>query len=240
MQAGRKNSVNTHGALSASEQLLGDFPLFADLKRNEIKRLARGAVSYELPRGRVLFHQGEACAALHLIVSGQVKLSVQTARGDEKVIELVDAGGSLGEVALLMKQPYIMTAEVIADARFVELGRDAVLGQLAHNVNFLRCILGEVCRRLNQRTRDLEDCLLLNGTQRVAGFLLSQAPANGSTGTLTTITLPAKKSIIASRLNLTHEHFSRILRDIQTAGLVEVRGRQIRLLNVARLRNFPD
>jgi CRP-like cAMP-binding protein len=53
------------------------------------------------------------------------------------------------------------------------------------------------------------------------------------------IRLPAKKSIIASRLNLTQEHFSRILHEIQAAGLVEIRGREIRLLDVGRLRTYP-
>ena len=221
------------------ESLLTEFPLLAELKRDEVRRLARGAVQYDLPRGRVLFRQGEACSALHLIVSGQVKLYVQTARGDEKVMELTGAGGSLGEMALLMRQPYMMTAEVIVDSCFIELGMEAVLALLTNNVNFLRCMLREVCRRLSQRTRDLENCLLLNGTQRVTGFFLSQLPANGSSPALTTVTLPAKKSIIASRLNLTHEHFSRILREMQSEGLIQVRGREIRLLDVARMRDFP-
>jgi CRP-like cAMP-binding protein len=80
---------------------------------------------------------------------------------------------------------------------------------------------------------------LLSGTQRVAGFLLSQLPPNGAAVTQATVTLPAQKSIIASRLNLTHEHFSRILRDIQSAGLIEVRGRQITFIDVAHLRSYP-
>lgn len=231
--------MDTPNAVSPIESTLGNFALLADLKRDEIARLASGAIRYDLPRGRVLYRQGEPCSGLHLLMSGQVKLYVQTARGDEKVIELVGAGGSLGEVALFMNQPYRMTAEVISDATVIELGVEAVMEQLAQNANFLRCVLREVCQRLARRTRDLEDCLLLNGKQRVTGFLLSQLPATGPASNPATITLPAKKSIIASRLNLTHEHFSRILHEMQGAGLVEVRGRQIRLLDVSRLRGFP-
>jgi CRP-like cAMP-binding protein len=43
----------------------------------------------------------------------------------------------------------------------------------------------------------------------------------------------------ASRLNLTQEHFSRILREIQAAGLIEVVGREIRIIDAGRLHAYP-
>ena len=48
--------------------------------------------------------------------------------------------------------------------------------------------------------------------------------------------LVTSKGIIASRLNLTQEHFSRILRELSDTGLIAVRGREIIVLDVARLR----
>jgi CRP-like cAMP-binding protein len=72
------------------------------------------------------------------------------------------------------------------------------------------------------------------------GFLLGRIVADRCAGVSPTITLPAKKSLIASRLNLTQEHFSRILRNMQSAGLIAVRDRQIRLLDPGRLRSLPD
>ena len=230
--------MDTHGTGKLYERALGDLALLAGLDADAIAHLLQGAARYDLPRGGVLFRQGARCAGLHLIVKGQVKLSVQTARGDEKVIALVSAPGSFGEVALLLCKPYAMTAEVIADAHFIELAAETVLERLQSSPGFMRSMLMEICSRLNQRTSDLEHFLLLNGTQRVIGFLLSQLPANTRAGAPATITLPAKKSLIASRLNLTQEHFSRILHDVQSGGLIEVRGSRIRLMDVARLRNY--
>ena len=87
-------------------------------------------------------------------------------------------------------------------------------------------------------TTNVLEAARLNGAQRVTGFLLSQIP-DGNNGKSVAVTLPAKKGIIASRLNLTHEHFSRILHEIQAAGLIEVRGREIHMIDVRRLRAFP-
>src|SRR6187455_1635019 len=135
---------------------LDGFPLLADLSADDVRRLIEGAPRYDVPHGDVLFRQGERCASLHLIVKGQIKLFVQTARGDEKVIALVSAPGSLGEMALLLRRPYVMTAEATADSHVVELPGDTVLSHLHSNVNFMRSVLQAICTRLNQRTRDLE------------------------------------------------------------------------------------
>jgi CRP-like cAMP-binding protein len=42
--------------------------------------------------------------------------------------------------------------------------------------------------------------------------------------------------VIASRLNMTPEHFSRILHDLSSAGLIEVNGRAVRIPDLERLR----
>jgi CRP-like cAMP-binding protein len=238
MQARRKSPKPSPAVIAALEEAANDLVLLDGLSGEEVRQLARGATRFDALRGEVLFRQGEPCAGLLLLLDGQVKLAVHTARGHERVIELVGAPGSLGEMALLLKQPYRTTAEVISGSTLVALGTEAVLEQITHNTRFLRNLLREVCRRLNQRTRDLESCLLLTGRQRVIGFLLTQ-PSNGdSLSDSAVVTLPAKKSIIASRLNLTQEHFSRILHDMQAGGLIEVRGRNIHLLDNARLSDF--
>jgi CRP-like cAMP-binding protein len=51
------------------------------------------------------------------------------------------------------------------------------------------------------------------------------------------VTLPTSKAIVASRLNVTPEHFSRILHDLVEAGLIEVDGRDMKIIDVEGLRN---
>ena len=50
------------------------------------------------------------------------------------------------------------------------------------------------------------------------------------------ITLPTNKGVIASRLNLTQEHFSRILHELSELGLIVVEGRKIHIPNATKLR----
>jgi hypothetical protein len=50
------------------------------------------------------------------------------------------------------------------------------------------------------------------------------------------VTLPTNKGVIASRLNLTQEHFSRILHELSEKGLIVVEGRRIHIPDVEKLR----
>lgn len=73
--------------------------------------------------------------------------------------------------------------------------------------------------------RDIEAYTLRSSHERVIGYLLAEAPANAD-GAPVEVHLTAGKSVIASRLNMTPEHFSRILHERGNAGVIEVRGRR--------------
>jgi CRP-like cAMP-binding protein len=71
-----------------------------------------------------------------------------------------------------------------------------------------------------------------SGRARLVGYLVRRA-GNGAGPRL--VTLPATKAAVASRLNLTPEHFSRLLHELAASGLLQVEGRHIRVPDVQRL-----
>src|SRR3546814_9380528 len=72
---------------------------------------------------------------------------------------------------------------------------------------------------------------LRSGTQRVIGYLLKDEECIDGYH----FRLETSKTVIASRLNLTPEHFSRILHDLCAHELIKVKGREVTILNVVRL-----
>lgn len=69
------------------------------------------------------------------------------------------------------------------------------------------------------------------------GYLLADAQASRHNGSPVEVQLTPGKSVIASRLNMTPEHFSRILHELSAACLVEVNGRSVRIPDLDRLRS---
>lgn len=217
------------------DDFLAKLPGFNGLGAGRIARIAAGTTEIDASRGSVLFRRGDPCTGFHLVIFGQVKVSLQTDRGDEKVVEIMEPGMSVGEAALLLERPHIVTAEALTDSKLLHVSKDIVLRELKQDSQFSNWLILRLSQRLYQQTHELENYFLRTGTERVVGFLLRGE--NGCAQANTSfLSLPTKKGVIASRLNLTQEHFSRILHDLTALGLIEVHGRDIRIKDIHGLR----
>jgi CRP-like cAMP-binding protein len=72
--------------------------------------------------------------------------------------------------------------------------------------------------------------------QRVIGYLLRDIVTDGEAPV--TVSLPVSKATIASRLSLTPEYFSRVLHELEAAGLVRIDKREIHILDAQRLATY--
>jgi CRP-like cAMP-binding protein len=217
-------------------QYLAVLPLFSDLGRPELERLARGCQLRRYERGETVFRTGEPCDSFHVVVTGQVKLFVISPSGQEKVIELVRPGASFAEALMFLGKPYLVTAQALADSLLLKVRREAVLAELERDNRFALRMLAGLSRRLHGLVHDVQAYALQSGVQRVVGYLLRDAGvAAGAAGESRTVSLPVSKATLASRLSLTPEYFSRVLRELEVAGLIEVDRRDIRILDGAKL-----
>lgn len=217
------------------ERFLTGVPPFGALEGRDLARIAQGASEFDAPRGTLLFRKGDPCRGLFVVVIGQVKLALEAPDGSEKVVELVGPGGTFGETALFLDRPHGLVAETLTHSRLVQIARTTVLQELDRTPGLMRGVIHSLSRRLQHFLSDLEGYTLRTGVERVAGYLAGMLPENAG-GEPAELLLPASKGIIASRLNLTQEHFSRVLRDLSREGLIRVSGRKVSVPDVARLR----
>ena len=217
----------------------GDFlfklPLFNGLSQEEFTSIKSEFGELEAPRGTVLYRPGDCCSGIHVVVSGQVKVALGTADGAEKVVDLAGPGHTLGETAVFLNRPHKTSAETLSDSRLLHIAKDKVFAAVQNHPGFAQRIIAGLSHRLDRFISDLEGLTLHSGTERVVAYLLSRlegAAARRHVG----VTLPASKGVIASRLNLTQEHFSRILHDLAAIDLIRVDGRDITIPDVAQLR----
>ena len=220
---------------------LANLPLFRELPPAEIERLATGTTEVHVPRGTVLFGRGDPCTGFHLVVYGRVKLSVTSPAGSEKVVEIINPGFSFGEAVMFMERPYFVTAQTLADSMLLHVGRDVVFDGLARDPTLARRMLAGISRRLHGLVSDVESYTLKSGTQRVVGYLLrNDSEAAGESEDARRVALPVAKAVLASRLNLTPEHFSRILHELAEQGLIDIDGRNIEIRDLERLRGYGN
>ena len=147
-------------------------------------------------------------------------------------MEIIGPGHSFGEALMFMEKPYVLSAHTIEDSLLLHVSKEVIFSGLAKNPQFARKMLAGLSRRLHGLICDVEAYSLNSATQRVIGYLLREEPQ----GEL--VVLPASKMIVASRLNVTPEHFSRILHDLSEQGMIVVNGRDITILDMAALRAY--
>ena len=221
-----------------TQAFLASLPLFKELAPSEIDRIAEGTTELHVPRGEVLFNKGDPCVGFHLVIYGQVKLAFISPQGSEKVVEIVGPGFSFGEALMFMEKPYIVMAQALADSMLLHISRETVFAELERDPKFARKMLAGLSRRLHGLIGDVESYSLQSGTQRVIGYLLRQDEVQGEPSTSYAVKLPTSKAVVASRLNLTPEHFSRILHELARAGLISIDGRDVNILDVGKLRAY--
>ena len=219
------------------EDFLKNLPLFRGLSADEVGRIAAATSQMRAAAGTILFRKGDVCSGFHVIVYGQVKLAFGASDGSEKVVEILGPGQSFGEAVMFLERPYVVFAETLADSLLLHVGKAALVQELEPSQDFARRMLGGLAQRLHHIVGDLEGYSLKSGTQRVIGYLLREVD-NAQGGRSAEVTLPATKSVIASRLSITREHFSRILHELSDLGLIKVSGRTIRFLDLQRLREY--
>ena len=218
-----------------AQAFLQTHPLFSALDPDELTRIAEAVTPLDAPRGTILFRRGDACTGFHVILYGQVKLALRAPAGNEKVVEVLGPSQSFGEAVMFLEKPYLVEAQTLADSKLLFVPRDAVFAEIDADPRFARRLLAAMSARLHRMVSDLERYTLQSGRERVIGYLLSGLVEDGAASQ--NVTLTTRKGIIASRLSLTQEHFSRILHELCGEGLIAVNGRHIFVPDVRRLRS---
>ena len=211
-------------------------PLFQDFAAGELAELAAFSREKHLRKDEILFRSGDKPIEWFLVISGQVKLAMYSARGNEKVMEIIGPEQCFGEAEMFVDRPYSVFAQSIVDTWLLCLGQAELFDLVKRNAAFAQRLLQRIGLRVNELVREVESYTLNTGIERVITYLLQHAAVQ-STGGLEA-KLPASKGLIASLLNLSPESLSRIFQDLSSAGLIRVKGRGVHILDARRLCDY--
>lgn len=199
--------------------------MFRGTPRAHLAELARRATEQQAPAGTAIVRRGERLAGLMVVRYGLVKLALQGDSG--RVLRLVGAGESFGEAALFLDQPFPVDATAVTDTALLAVPAAPLLDLFERDSRFARALLTGVCQRFEAMVAEFESLTVHGAGERLAAYL-------GSLGA-ETVCLPAPKALIASRLGMTKETLSRLLRAFMDQGLISVAKREIRVLDRAGL-----
>ncbi len=210
--------------------------LFKRLTLEQLERVAVLAECLHLKEGAHLFEQGDEATRFYLVLAGQIKLFRLSPDGNEKVIEIFTAGQTFGEALMFLEHPhYPVCASALSDTEIISLNSKDFVSMLRESVESCFLLLGDMSQRLHGLIREIDVLSLQNGTRRVASYLLELAGTGKDS-----FDLDIPKGVMASRLSLKPETFSRIIRDLHDRGILTVTRRNIEIHKRGELQAISD
>ncbi len=218
------------------QRAMARLPLFKELTAEETKYLASHVKDLRVTKGEILFNKGDSPHGFYLLIEGRVVLAFPSEQGTERVLEVIKPGESFGEALMFLDKPYPIYAQATQDSLLLDVPGPIILDLLDKDCRLARKMLAGISMRLHELVTSLETCSMRSSTQRVACMLQHHAPDKSLNQY--EVELPAAKHTVASQLNLTPETFSRVLHVLSDAGLIEVSGRVIKVLDAEGLRRI--
>jgi CRP-like cAMP-binding protein len=211
--------------------VLAKLPLFQQVSPPHLAELMRHARTLYFRRGQTVAQRGEQVPGLLAVAYGMVKLTLRGGTRAERVLRLVGPSQTFGEVVLFLQRPLPLDAVAVVDTRLVLVPAEPLLALMERDAHFARSLVASLCERMHALVCDFEATTMHGAAARVAAYLESLA----ASPTATRVTLPAAKKLIAARLGMTKETFSRALHELAQDGLLQVAGRDVLLVDRARL-----
>ena len=206
---------------AARRDVLAATPLFHSLVREDLEALADLAAERRAPRGTVVMRQGDDGASMMVLVSGRMRAGATSADGREATMGLIEAGGVLGEIALLDGGRRSLDITAMADSMLLVIERRDFLPFLRARPELMLRLLVLLCGRLRQASTALEELALSPLSVRLARLLLGLATSHGiSTPEGTRIRLRLSQRELGAQVAATRESVNKQLRQWQEAGLL--------------------
>lgn len=208
--------------------------LFAHLGEDVARMVIGDRDPKTFERGRSIFMQGDPAEAFFLILDGWVKLYRVLPNGDEAVVAVMAPGECFAEAVMFMGGHYPVASEAVTDCRLLRIEARAIRAAMQADPRVATGLLASIAHRTETLSDQVEHMKVLGAPQRVADFLVEAARVERGAIKLT---LPYDKALIARRLGMTPESFSRALAILRDHG-VQVERDAVEIASVSRLKAF--
>jgi CRP/FNR family transcriptional regulator, dissimilatory nitrate respiration regulator len=218
-------------------EIVSAVPLFGGLTDNQLDEIRKIAVSKRFGKGEIIFSEGDPGNGFYVIAEGVVKIFKVSSEGKEQILHIFGIGEPFGEVPVFTGQPFPANAEAIAKSRLLFFPREDFVELITANPSLSLSMLAVLSMRLRQFTVQIENLSLKEVPGRLASYLLYLA---GEQGKNDSVRLDISKSQLASLLGTIPETLSRIFSKMTDMKLIEVDGRDIKMLDRPGLINLAE
>ncbi len=219
------------------DDLVRRAPLFAALDDGAAAALQASMAQLTVPKGDVVFAEGQTGDRLFVVEDGKVKLSQTSADGREQVLAVIGPGEMFGELSLFDPGVRTSTATAVTDSVLLGLGQSDLRPWLTGRPEVAEELLRALAQRLRRTNEAMADLVFSDVPGRVAKALLElsekfgQPQADGSRLVAHDLT----QEELAQLVGASRETVNKSLADFAQRGWLRLEARAVILLDIERL-----
>lgn len=211
-------------------------PLFSALSDEKIESLLEQANIIKCTKGRVLFLSDEPATHFYFLKFGWIKLFRETLDGAESIVDVLNDGHIFGESAMFSEDLYTYGAEAVEPSEVISLPLSMIKNELDTNLYFAKSFIRFLSDSRDNKEHEIEHRSLQTAPQRIGCFLLRLTDQKKK-GPLT-IHLPYDKTLVAKRLGMQPETFSRALTKLREETGIRIKGSTVEMDSITQLQEF--
>lgn len=213
-----------------------DMPIFSGLSEAQKHALLAPGQPRKVARGEMLFAQGDPVKNFYIVVSGSMQLFRSNADGDAKTIALIKSAQTICEDEIMDScHGYRANCTALENATVMEFTSRWLKDAASKHPTFALNLLSMISSRSHAAELEAEHLATMSAPQLVACFMqrlcvLHDFDPKG-------FKLPYSKTIIASRLGMEIETFSRALAKLKAHGIV-VEGNNVSITSLDAVSDY--
>lgn len=210
--------------------------LCRDLDERELAALAQIASVRSAKKGEILFLEGDAAAGFFVLLSGAVRIYKASPEGKEYTLHHIQAGQMFAEAAMFRGETFPANCVATDDSTVAFFGKDRFVRLIGDSPRMSLKMIAALSGFVREFNQQIEDLSLREVPARLASHLLRKAEKAGAGQ----VTLDITKAELARSLGTVSETLSRNLKKLRDLALIEVDGKNITILDPARLQAVAD
>ena len=216
--------MTTSGGSRDALEIARGIPLFAQVADADLEQIASHLIERRYPRNTTIVEEGLPGDYMYIIREGRVKVTKLSEDGREKILEFLDEGAFVGEMALFERAPRSASVKTLTPVRLLALSRIDFIGLLKKSPDLAMSVIQELSRRLRVINEQASALSFQRVKERTKGLLERLAKEPGGDGARRR-TPSLTHQQIADMIGTSRETVTRVVKDLKAEGWLEQEGK---------------
>lgn len=217
-----------------SQPIFKRIAIFSDFSEEELAFVSPRLVTRRYGAGDVVFHEGDSCAGLFIVQSGNVRIFKTSAGGREQVLSIDGPGSSIAELPVFDGGNYPASAQALSDTVLLFFPKQDFRALCLQYPEVALKILRVIGGRLRNLVGIIEELSFTTVRQRLIALVVRMGRTAGN-GDAAEFPIPANNSELAAQIGTVRELVSRNLSRLQSEHLIDVTPQTWKIPSLKRL-----